>query len=185
MSDIAALVEAAKAKGTFNVLDAAKGRGYPQDIVTVYTDTDIAYKIKALHKSVADELDDAVVNAVDEQIKELQAELKAGSLTFLLRGIAPGAISSIQEEGKVKYDDIDMGPGAEWCNFSFLAAHIVSVTNADNAVDEHHWTVEEVQALHGLLPAESFQQLMGLMYDLTFASAYFDASVTADFLSNA
>lgn len=185
MSDVAALVEAAKAKGTFNVLDVAKGRGYPQDIVTIYTDTAPAYEIKRLHKSVATETDDAKVNAVDARIKELQAELDANSLTFLLRGIAPGLIDSIRKEAELKFENIDLGEGAMWTNASYLAAHIVSVTSADNAVDEHHWTVDDVLALKALVPTESFNQLLELMYELTFAAAYFDASVTADFLSNA
>lgn len=185
MTNVAKLVEEAKAKGVFDVIEAAKGRGYPTDSVTVGVDAASAYEIKRLLEQGANEKDPEATNEIDAKIEVLKDKIRTSNLTFNMRGISPGMIESITEEGKTLFEDIEFGPGGLWCNEAYLAAHIISVDDAANNLDESLWTQAKVAELKAWLPAESYQAINQLMLDLTWATAYFDASVTADFLSNA
>lgn len=193
MTDVVALVEGAKAKGTFSVLDTIKERSYPEDIKTVYMDVASAYKIKALEALDADEVDTEAHGERVAQINELKALIAESAMTFRLRGIGSGTKKAIKTEASLKfpveYDALgqyvsggpDFGEGAEWNNAKVLAEHIVSVTDLEGNVDEHHWSPEEVLELKATLPEESFQEIENLMFALSFAATYFDASVTPDF----
>lgn len=184
MSDVNALIEKAKEKGTFSVLDAAKGRGYPKDEKKVYTDTAPAYAIKVIERQIADlgTEDSDKINALDAEIEELRKTLESSALTFRMRGISRGVIDSIIAQGKEKgFESTDYGDGARWCNKYYLAEHIVEVVDAEGNVDDSHWDVDKVTELQAFLPDESFEALTLLVHELTFASAYFDASVTPDF----
>jgi len=192
-TDIAALVDNAKAKGTFSVLDAAKGRSYPQDIVTVYTDVEAAYQIKTLEAQDSDETDTASHEQRVAEIDALKGRVAESALTFRLRGIGSGTKKAIKTEASLKfpveYDALgqyvsggpDIGDGAEWGNAKTLAEHIVDVTDLEGNVDEHHWSPEEILDLKDTLPEESFHAIENLMFALSFTATYFDASVTPDF----
>jgi hypothetical protein len=191
MTDFDAIIQAATDKKTFNVLDAVKDKHYPQDITTVYTDVNAAYEIHRLERQIADlgPDDHEAINLLDEEIAGLKEKIKATALTFRLRGIGRGLKDAIIKEGelefpwtdKTKPNPAEYGPGGEWTNRKFLAAHIVDVTTADGSVDAHKWNEEEIRELRGDIPDESFLELIRLMRDLSFASTYFDASVTPDF----
>lgn len=197
MADIATLVESAREN--FNVLDALKGQAYPEDSVTVDTDVRTGYQINVLRRKIRklehdlvgeddnterERIDDEI-NSLQQQIAVLKDKLKETQQTFHLRGIPPQIIESIQTEAREKFGDdgVDFGPGAIWANDNFLAAHILRVESADGSVDEHKWTHEDVATLRGFLPDESFEKVATLMQELSFAASYFDATVTADFLS--
>lgn len=182
MTDVPAIVEAAKAKGTFSVLEVAQGRGYPQDIVTVYTDHVSAYEIHLLEKQIADEKDDERVNELDARINELKQKVKASALTFHLRGISPRDIKAIQKAARKEFgEEADFGEAANWQNDRYVAAHIVSVHDAQDNVDEHDWTGEEVEQFRLSVHADTYEPIAKLVTELSFASAYFDATVDADF----
>lgn len=186
MAESENIMETALAKGTFSVLAAAKGRAYPQDIVDVHTDADAAYKAQAIEKRINDlSADQAeLVNTLDAERNALLATMKATSLTFLLRGINKGTTDGIIAAAKEKFGDVTDTPNyerSEWVTFSYLAAHIVSVTDADKNVDDHFFTVEDVQALAAYLPEDQFRKLLALMSELTFAATYFDQAVSVDF----
>lgn len=181
-TDFAAIVQAAQDKATFDVLAFAKGRKYPQDIVTVYTDAESGYQAKHLSEILNDEDDNDERERIAEEIRELWAAVEASALTFHLRGISQGAVDGIIREAGGKFEDTVEGPGAHWCNFRYIAENIVSVTNAEGAVDNHHWTFEDVEELHAFLPADEFSKIAALTDELTFAAAFVDASVTPDFL---
>lgn len=191
MTDFDAIIAAAQDKGTFNVLDAIKNKAYPQDIVTVYTDVDSAYEIHRLEKQIADlgDNDHEQINQLDDVIANLKENIKASSLTFRLRGIGRDLKDAINDEAHLKFpwedrskaDPVDLGEGAEWCNRSYLAAHIVDVTDANGAVDSHKWDEAQISQLRKDLPDEEFLKLLRLMHELSFAATYFDASVTPDF----
>lgn len=191
MTDFDAIIAAAQDKKTFSVLDAVKEKHYPQDITTVYTDVDSAYEIKRLERQIADlGPDDAdQINELDSVIATLKENIKATALTFRMRGIGRGLKDAIIKEGELKFpwtdktqaDPSQYGEGGQWSNRTFLAAHIVDVTTADGSVDSHKWNEAEIEQLREDIPDESFQELIRLMRDLSFASTYFDASVTPDF----
>lgn len=189
------ILETALSKDTFSVLSAAKGKAYPRDTVKVYTDASIAYEINQLeHQINAIIDDDDRVNELDAEKNALLDELEAGSLTFLLQGHAPGVTKMCKKRadkmfGKdyaLKNDPeteqpYDLSDKNTWLNFSYLAEDIVSVTNAAQAVDEHKWTVEEIEELATWLPSSEFDKLFEKMMELTFARDVFDQAVGPDF----
>lgn len=168
-------------KGTFSVLEVAKGRGYPQDIVDVYLDHDAAFKIHRLEARIASEQDGEKVNALDDERRELVEKVKASRLTFHLRGISEDDIEAVQKQATEKFGPDESNDKGKWSNGAFLAQHIVSVTNAEGEVDSHKWTADEVVELWKVLPTESFNKLLLLMQELTFAARYFDEAVSTDF----
>ena len=66
MADVIELVEKATEKGTFSILDAARGIGYPKDTVDVYTDIEAAYLIKHYNTQAANELDPEKVDEAEQ-----------------------------------------------------------------------------------------------------------------------
>lgn len=180
MSDIISLVDAATTPKTFSVLDAAKNRSYPQDIVTVYTDAESAYQVNVLERKINDTKDNEELEALAAEQDAFKALVKASGITFRLRGIDPGLVKRIGKEADAKFPD-DIGDRNEFNNYSLIAAHIVDVTDADGAVDASRWDAESITGLRDLLPGEEFDKITNLMIELSFAAQLFDASVTPDF----
>lgn len=180
MSDILTLVD--DAKKSFNVLEAARGRSYPQDIISVYTDAESAYQVNKLEKRINDSTDNDELEALAAEQDGYKKKVKDSILTFHLRGINPGQVRIVGEQADEKYPDVnDVGLRNRWSNFALLAAHIVSVTDADGNVDEHKWTYDDVETLQSWLPDSEFDKIHALMLDLTFSAALFESSVNADF----
>lgn len=195
MTDINTLVDDATAKGSFSVLDAARGRSYPQDTVSVYTDEEAAYEVHRLNQVDADEKDSAAHESRVAEIDALKERVKASVLTFRMRGVSDKVKDSINKETIAKFGEAvisdtgqwisggaDFGDGADWNNAKLLAEHILDVTDAEGNVDSHHWTPEEIIDLRtNVLPEDQFQELVGMLFKLSFAKNWFDASVTPDF----
>lgn len=171
----------AVSKGKFSVLEVAKERGYPQDIVDIYTDHETAFLVHRLEAKIADEKDGDKVNELDAERKALKEKVKDSVLTFHMRGISDGLVEDLQKQAKEKFGEEETPERAIYTNHSYLANHIISVTNANGDVDDHQWTPEELGQLKRDLPPESFEKLVALMYELTFAARYFDEVVNADF----
>jgi hypothetical protein len=179
MTDVAGLVSAAQEN--FSVLDAIKGRAYPEDTETIYLDTTAAYEIHKLEKTIADTVDREEADYLIGLVEDLKRRVVDTALTFRLRGISPGLTESITKEVKQRHEDVDFGPGALEANCAYLAAHIVDVTDSEGKVDSHKWSTDEVIVFRELCPPESFDKLADLMFKLSFAATFFDASVTPDF----
>jgi hypothetical protein len=183
MTDVVELIEKATAKGTFSVLDAVQGKGYPSDDVTVFTDLVSAYHLQVLAAQAAGEEDPNVVDEISAQMDELKAKVKDSALTFYLRGFAPGVVTAINDEARAKFNVESTGTGesAEWCNLKYLAESIIRVEQPDGSVDEHLWKPEEIQTLKNVLPSSEFDKIVELMGVLVFSSSLFDGVVSADF----
>jgi hypothetical protein len=177
------LVETASAQGTLNVLEAAKGRAYPDDDVVIYTDAKAAYEAHRLAVLAADQTDSDKADEIGAQEKDARDRVLASALTFHLRGFSRGVIDAINEEARVKFGTEDTGKGdiANWCNLKYVAESIIRVEDAAGGVDEHHWTPEEVRSLYDLLPIESYDKIVNKMFELSFAASLFDTVVDADF----
>lgn len=194
MTDINTLIDNATAKGTFSVLDAIKGRSYPQDQVTVYTDEAAAYRVHRLNEINSNENDAAAHEEQVRQIEELKESVKGSALTFRMRGIGSAVKKSVHDEAMTKFgaEEFDeagnwikggdrYNEGGQWSDDKILAEHIISVTDAAGNVDDHHWSVGDVEALREWLPDQSLTELKNLVRKLSFTADYFDASVTPDF----
>lgn len=172
---------------TFSLLDAVKGRSYPEDTVTIYTDVATAYEVDRLNAAANEAKDGDEANTFDAQLTVAKATLAASAKTVRMRGFAPGVSKSILKEAHAlfKVEDgktVDDVPEAfAWVNRRSIAEAIISVTDADGNVDDHHFTVEDIEALENYLPQEEIDKLSNKCYELSFKALAFDASVGSDF----
>ena len=119
MSDIEEMVQAAKAPGKFNIVDAVKNRAYPVDEVEIFIDENVAFqaaelderlskisesldKNKVLSKKQADEIlktRDEIISAKEKIIEEM-----GGSrYIFHITGIPEGQRQDLFDKAMEKY----------------------------------------------------------------------------------
>lgn len=165
-------------KGTFSIVAAVQGSGttYPTDDVVVNSDLGTAYEIAKLEKKA--NKPGADINAIDAEIDTLREKMKENSYVFHMRGISPGTRNAIDKEYPV-----DKPEGILPHNFAMLAAHIVRVTDVEGNVDEHLFTLEDVQNMADWLPDTEFDKIYNKQQELTFQASYIDNAMSADFLS--
>lgn len=183
---------------TFSVLDAIKGRAYPTDEVTVYYNTAAVYRLKGLENqrmaldlaannaADGDEANefDAKIVGVDEQIAAIRAEVEASGVTFEMRGFAPAVRDSLVDETRVKFDVPEVQDGTDagnWLNARAIAESIIRAKSADGSVDEHRWSVDEVEEMRHFLVPEEFAKVLGMTLLLSYTAFEFDARTSADF----
>lgn len=175
----------------FNLVDAIKGRSYPEDSIRVYLDEEAAYllhqtenELSGLSKSQDQDAEGfrELLDDKQRQADEYRERLLATSLKFTLRGRDRVVYDRIQAQSEKDHPDDDRARAlAENCGV--MAASILSVENAEGAVDEHEFTAEEVESLYEIMPRNEWLRLLELLYSLTFANSYFDQAVNAGFLS--
>lgn len=173
------------AKDTFDIFNVLEGRSYPTEEVTVIGDPTPLYEIARLEDLIADEMDDEKVNALDERIAELKEQAVASALTFHLSGFPFSKVDEIEKailEGDPEANLFE-GPAAARANSRYVATSIQKVVRADGTEDPRVWTGEDVDRLRLMLHPEQFEAILEAVQRLTFSSAYFESSVSADFLS--
>lgn len=186
-------LENALQKGTFNVLEAAKGRGYPTDKVTLYTAFDAEYEARAIEAKLSALEGKKASKEVTAQRTELQSSLDAclqrikdSALVFHLRGVSPNVHEALTKEADAHLADesneevTDDDSRNEFVNDATIAAHIVKVTNAEGAEDAE-WSREKVAALRDVIPDGELLKLLEKVYELSFEAAAFDKVVGPDF----
>lgn len=185
------LVEKAQAKGTFNITEFAKGRGYPEDSVVAYLDIDAAYRLQKLTSQMSlglateDEL--AVLEA---EANELADRIKASKVIFNMRGVNQAYIEKISSDCDKKYPTSTDALGQqvdnpEWLRewtVGLVAANLASVENAAGELDQREFTAEDVMDMRNHLPREVWDLLVEKMQQLTLAGAYFKGLTDAGFL---
>lgn len=178
-------LENALQRGTFNVLDAARGRGYPTDTVTVFTAVDSAFEAKKIQVALGDETDPDKVAELESRLATLVDEIKASALVFHLRGLNPGVIETIRAEGAAKFggeEPLEDGDESEHNALSIVAASLVKVVDAEGNEDARDtWTFADVKELFGVLPEPETEKIYAVANELSFASAVFDEVVGPDF----
>ena len=173
-------------KGTFSLLDTVKDRTYPEKDVTIYTDMKSTHLRKVLEDEVNglgnSDADQARMAVLEEEIQGLEEAIRDSGLTFSLRGLSPKIIEDA--EATVKQELKDEDAFNQRMSDLLMALHIVQVTRVkDGAVDNHTFTADDIAGLREAVPFEAWKTIREAMDELTFAAAYFDASVSADFLS--
>jgi hypothetical protein len=96
-------VEKAKAKGTFNIVNVLRDRGYPEVSVTVYIDEASAYAASVLKEKINSAKDGEDVSAIQGEHDVLVEKLMESSVTFYLKGISESARDAILKQAKKKY----------------------------------------------------------------------------------
>lgn len=107
-------VDAAKERGTFNIINVLAGRAYPKSSVTVYLDEQSAYDASVL-KEELDELTNKIgkknpsaeqqekIDSLTEEIERLTSEMQKSGYVFHVRGISEGKREDIFKDAKKKY----------------------------------------------------------------------------------
>lgn len=190
--EVLKLVEKAQEKGTFNIVDFAKGRAYPQDIVTAYLDVDSAYELKKVNDQInaAQFGDDSGVAELEEQAKALTQKLLKSKIVFHLRGVNQEIIESISDKCDKDYPAHINELGQEelhpdWVRAwtcGLVAANLVKIENAEGEIDERLFTADEVNEFRKHLPKEVWDLITEKMQQLTLAGAYFKGLTDAGFL---
>ena len=175
-------------KGTFSLLDTVKDRTYPEKDVTIYTDMKSTHLRKVLEDEANGlgntDADQARMAVLEEEIQGLEEAIRDSGLTFSLRGLSPKIIEDAEATVRQELKDADEDAFNQRMSDLLMALHIVQVTRVqDGAVDDHAFTADDIAGLRAAVPFEAWKTIREAMDELTFAAAYFDASVSADFLS--
>jgi len=96
-------VEKAKAKGTFNIVNVLRDRGYPEVSVVVYIDEASAYDASVLKEKINAAKDGEDVSAIQGEHDALLEKLMESSVTFYLKGISESARDAMLKQAKKKY----------------------------------------------------------------------------------
>lgn len=182
------LAEKAQDRKVFNLTDFIKGRSYPEAEVVVYLDDQSAMQVLELNKKLAKALKPEELEAIEAQISDLTEKIKGTALTFKMRGISQEIVEAIMKKANVRHNVAKASDGAnspEWMRdyiTMLIGENIVSVTNADGAVDSEHFDFDKTDALRKNLPASEWGKLVEAMEKLTLAGGYFDQISDAGFL---
>ena len=180
------MVEAAQKKGKFSLVDAIKGRAFPEKAVDVYIDAASAYEfaeLEALAKTLDAETPE-YADAVDK-MDELAKAIKDSKLTFHMKGVGQGLVEKVTEEANKLYPDAEEANNPSWIKYylcALIAGNIVKVTDLEGNEDSSEFTVEDVMQLRDIMPIDSWEILIDTMQKLTLATSYFEAVTDAGFL---
>jgi hypothetical protein len=181
VTDVMSLVQEAQSKSKFNLSEVIKGRGFPEDSVTIYLDVESAYKLTKLNDEITTELDPAKLEELEVQAKALSEEVMKSKLVFNMRGIPQALVEAIEKKSRVNKSDDEESFYVEY--FSRLVAEsIVSVEDSTGGIDDSKFTLEDVNDIRGYLPAEGWDQIVAATQRLTLASGYFKGLTDAGFL---
>lgn len=171
-------VEEAMAPTKFDVLSFIEQTAYPEKMVTIFTDIPAAKEYAEAAKERADlELEVGVEHAgvieLTDRMEQLARKLSDSSMTFKLRGFAPGVVTDIQAKYKDQEDNSS--------DHELIAHAIVSVHKDDGSVDEHKWSPDEIAKLRRFLAEGEFVKLLVGVADVIFNAAVFEQATDAGF----
>lgn len=182
------LVKEAQSAKVFNLADAIKGRAYPTTSVKVYLDDASAMDLVQINQVMNRTTDPEKLAELEARAGKLAEKIMASSLEFSMRGIGQSAIELITEKINAKYEiatNEDATRNQEWMKdyiTTLVSMNIVSVTNAEGAVDDSEFTFEKTEELRTALSPTEWAKLVGAMQKLTLAGGYFEQLTDAGFL---
>lgn len=178
-------------QGTFDLDAFVQGRGFPTDMVTVFTNAPAAHtlaKVEARLEEIGQSKNQKAFKeefaALEKQADDLKEAIKASALTFHMRGISPGHIKKVARDVAKEQEDAgwDQNEAEDVLNFRWMAPHIIKVVNAAGDEDQRQFTEERVVGLAEMLPTSEWQKLFEALNDLSFRTASFDVAADAGFL---
>lgn len=174
----------------FNLVDAVRGKAYPEDSVRIFLDEEAAYELTQVNGQLEElarhkepEKVQELYASLEAQAQELKERLIASSLKFTLRGQGGAVYDKIADETAKEFPD-DERTRAIKENIRIIAASTVSVENGEGAIDGNRtFTEEDIEPIYTILSPSERDRLLELMMALAFANTYFDKAVSAGFLS--
>ena len=182
------LAKEAQSAKVFNLSDAIKGRSYPTTSVRIYLDDESALKLVDLNKEMSRTPDPEEFAKLEEQAQVLAKKVMDSSLEFTMRGVGQAAIEAVNDKlvaklGIEKGKDATSNPEylKEYIT-TLVGMNIVSVQDANGAVDETPFDYDKAEELRSFLPVAEWNKLVSAMQKLTLAGGYFDQLTDAGFL---
>lgn len=182
------LVKEAQSQKVFNLADAIKGRAYPTTSVRVFLDDESALKLSEVNQKLNRNPSEEELKKLTKQAEELSMKIIQSALVFKMRGIGQAAIDAISDKLNAKYKIApnDVGTNnSDWLRdyiTTLVGMNIVSVTNADGAVDSSDFDYDKADELRKALSQSEWAKLVAAMQKLTLAGGYFDQLTDAGFL---
>jgi hypothetical protein len=198
MEEVQEVVEAAKAPGTFNILNLLRERAYPEYAVTVYIDEAAAFAGGEIDELIASTKDDAEVEKLTDRRDEIIAELKKSAITFHLKGISESRRNDLLKQAKKKYPieytrdvnpmsgemvkDEKPSPERDELFTDFLwQASISKIEDAEGNTQENIGFAD-VSNMRSMLPLASIARVTEAIEKIRVATAVFMHEVNEDFL---
>jgi hypothetical protein len=199
MDEVSELVDAAKAPGTFNIINLLNERAYPVDEVVIYLDEASAYEASTIKKSIFEYDGDADgLTPLEDKLQAVTEKMKASALTVKVKGITEGKRAEILKDATAKYPleytrEINPMTGEfsreekesqERDNLftEFLwQASIVSLTDANGNVQED-LPYAAVRDMRTSLPLAAAADITKTIEKVRVSTAVFMLEVNEDFL---
>lgn len=182
------LVKEAQSQKVFNLADAIKGRAYPTTSVRVFLDDESALKLSDINQKLNKAPSEEEIKKLTKEAEGLSKKIIQSALVFEMRGVGQAAIDAISQKLNTKHK---IGPtevgsnNSEWLRdyvTTLVAMNIVSVTNADGAIDSSEFDFDKGDQLRQTLAPSEWSKLVAGMQKLTLAGGYFDQLTDAGFL---
>ena len=208
--DIREAVDAAKAPGSFNIIDVLQDRNYPQTEAVIHLDEHAAYEASVVTEKI-EELDVKIgrsnptdaqskkLEELNERKQELMDDLRDSSYVFHLQGISEGKRESLFKEARKKYPieytqipDLTTGkmlkeekesPERDDMFTNLLwQNHIVKIVDPQNN-EQSNLSFTEVREMRNILPIAATSKLNQAIEKMRIASAVFMFETNEDFLA--
>ena len=167
---------------TFDFMKFAAGTNFPTDTVSIYTDADAAYHLEKIESKIAHTLDADELKSLEAQAEVLRDKFKASEMKITMRGIPIKREKQYIKDADEKFGKEDTEERRDWETRSFIAAHIVSVENAEGQVDKSEWDADKVDTLFNLITLEGITRIKNKAQELTVRSDIFEnVEVNSDF----
>lgn len=199
MDEVSELVDAAKAPGTFNIINLLNERAYPTDEVVIYLDEASAYEASEIKKSILHyEGDESGLAPLEDRLDVVTEKMRASALTVKVKGISEGKRAEILKEATSTYPieyTREMNPmtgefsreekeSQERDNLftEFLwQASIVSLTDANGNIQED-LPYAAARDMRNSLPLAAAADITKTIEKVRISTAVFMLEVNEDFL---
>lgn len=182
------LAEQAQSKEKFSLIDAIKGKSFPEQEVIVFLDDKAALELMKLNDKMNRETDPELLKGLEDEAVKLAQAIKESSLRFRMRGVAQKAIEAVMEKCNERYEVKKGEDGTKnslWLRdyiTILVGMNVVSVTNSSGQVDEGPFDEEAVEEIRQSISATEWGKLVETMQKLTLAGGYFEQLTDAGFL---
>jgi len=194
------LSEEAKKPGKFNIIDVVKDRAFPEEVVHVYVNDDVAYKASQV-KDLMEKTDpeDERYAKLQAQFDSLIAEMDLSKYTFTVKGISEGKRDELYKVATEKYpleynetknvytgeisrEEIESEERDSLLTSLLWSAHITKI-EAPNGDVQDFISPEDAMELRSSLPIASNALINKSIEKIRAATAMFMISVDEDFLA--
>lgn len=177
------IVADAQSKGKFRLEDVIKGKGNPEDIVDVYTDSSAAYELSKISDLIDSTLDEKEEEELKAEAEPLKEKVLKSRLRFFMRGIDQGLVEAIEKQARERTKDEE--DADRWVIYYFcglIAANVYKVEDIDGNVDDRVFSMDDAIKWRESFPTEAWNVLIEAMQKLTLATGYFRGLTDAGFL---